>query len=78
MIVGTSAGSAVGSLYAYRVDAFSLQKLAISVNQGDIVDSLIIPSNGFIKGEKLEEFITKVLHFFRPIIFRSKYRESFG
>ena len=59
MIVGTSAGSAVGSLYAYGVDAFSLQKLAISVNQGDIVDPLIIPSNGFIKGEKLEEFINK-------------------
>ena len=59
MIVGTSVGSAVGSLYAYGIDAFSLQKLAISVNQSDIVDSLIIPSNGFIKGEKLEEFINK-------------------
>jgi NTE family protein len=59
MIVGTSAGSAVGSLYAYGIDAFSLQKMAISVNQGDIVDPLVIPSNGFIKGEKLEEFINK-------------------
>ena len=59
MIVGTSVGSAVGSLYAYGIDAFSLQKLAISVNQGDIVDPLVIPSNGFIKGEKLEEFINK-------------------
>jgi NTE family protein len=59
MIVGTSAGSAVGSLYAYGIDAFSLQKLAISVNQGDIVDPLVIPSNGFIRGEKLEEFINK-------------------
>ena len=59
MIVGTSVGSAVGSLYAYGIDAFSLQKIAISVNQGDIVDALVIPSNGFIKGEKLEEFINK-------------------
>jgi NTE family protein len=59
MIVGTSAGSVVGSLYAYGIDAFSLQKLAILVNQGDIVDPLVIPSNGFIKGEKLEEFINK-------------------
>jgi len=59
MIVGTSVGSAVGGLYAYGYDAFSLQKMAISVNQGDIVDPLIIPSNGFIKGEKLEEFINK-------------------
>jgi NTE family protein len=59
MIVGTSMGSAVGCLYAYGIDAFSLQKLAIAVNQGDIIDPLIIPSNGFIKGEKLEEFINK-------------------
>ncbi len=59
MIVGTSVGSLVGSLYSYGMDAFSLQKLAISVNQGDIVDSLLIPSNGFIKGEKLEEFINR-------------------
>jgi NTE family protein len=59
VIVGTSVGSAVGSLYAYGIDAFSLQKLAISVNQGDIVDPLIIPSNGFFKGERLEEFINK-------------------
>ena len=57
MIVGTSVGSAVGSLYAYGMDAFSLQKLAFSVEKGDIIDPLIIPSNGFIKGEKLEEFI---------------------
>ncbi len=57
MIVGTSVGSVVGSLYAYGIDAFSLQKLAISVNQNDIVDPLVIPSNGFVKGEKLEEFI---------------------
>jgi NTE family protein len=54
-------GSAVGSLYAYGIDAFSLQKLAIAVSQGDIVDSVIIPSNGFIKGEKLEEFINKLV-----------------
>ena len=61
MIVGTSVGSVVGSLYAYGIDAFSLQRLAISVNQGDIVDPLVIPSNGFIKGEKLEEFVNKLV-----------------
>ncbi len=59
LIVGTSVGSAVGSLYAYGIDAFSLQKFAFSMNQGDIIDPLVIPSNGFIKGEKLEEFINK-------------------
>jgi len=60
MIVGTSVGSAIGSLYAYGYDAFELQKLSFSIEKGDIVD-LAIPDNGFIKGEKLEEFINKAL-----------------
>ena len=60
MIVGTSVGSAVGSLYAYGYDAFQLQKLSFSIEKGDIVD-LILPENGFIKGEKLEEWVNKTL-----------------
>lgn len=63
LIVGTSVGSAVGSLYAYGMDAFSLQKLAFSVEKGDIIDPLIVPSNGFIKGEKLEDFINKSVNY---------------
>ena len=61
MIIGTSVGSAVGSLYAYGYNAFELQKLSFSIEKGDIVD-LIIPDNGFIKGEKLEEFINRTLN----------------
>jgi NTE family protein len=60
MIVGTSVGSAVGSLYAYGFDAFQLQKMTFAIEKSDIVD-LILPDNGFIKGEKLEEFINKTL-----------------
>ncbi len=60
MIVGTSVGSVVGSLYAYGCDALELQKVSFSIERGDIVD-LAIPDNGFIKGEKLEEFINKSL-----------------
>ncbi len=60
MIVGTSVGSVIGSLYAYGYNAFELQKLSFSIEKGDIVD-LAIPDNGFIKGEKLEEFINKTL-----------------
>jgi len=61
MIIGTSVGSAVGCLYAYGYNAFQLQKISFSIEKGDIVD-LIIPDNGFIKGEKLEEFINKTLN----------------
>lgn len=60
MIVGTSVGSVVGSLYAYGCNAFELQKISFSIEQKDIVD-LAIPDNGFIRGEKLEEFVNKTL-----------------
>jgi NTE family protein len=60
MIVGTSAGSFVGSLYAYGYNAFQLQKMSFSIERGDIID-LTIPDNGFIKGEKLEEYINEKL-----------------
>ena len=63
MVVGTSVGSAVGSLYAYGYDAFQLQRLSFSIQKGDIADFIIpFPTNGFIKGEKLEEFINKTLN----------------
>jgi NTE family protein len=62
MIVGTSVGSVVGCLYAYGYDAFQLQKLSFSVEKADIVD-LVIPENGFIKGEKLEEWVNKTLKY---------------
>ncbi len=55
MIVGTSAGSLVGSLYAYGNNAYQLQKIALSIEKSDIVD-LTIPDNGFIKGDALEKY----------------------
>ncbi len=60
MIVGTSVGSIVGSFYASGYDAFQLQKLSFSVEKGDMID-LVLPENGFIKGEKLGEFVNKTV-----------------
>jgi len=60
MVVGTSAGSFVGSLYAYGFSAFELQKLSFELQKDDIVD-LAIPDNGFVKGEKLEAYINYML-----------------
>lgn len=60
MIVGTSAGSLVGCMYAYGFNAFQLQSLSFPVEKGDIVD-LTVPDNGFIKGEKLESFVNHML-----------------
>jgi NTE family protein len=60
MIVGTSAGSFVGSLYAYGFTAFELQKLSFSLEKNDIID-LTVPDKGFVKGEKIETYINTIL-----------------
>lgn len=60
MIVGTSAGSFAGSLYAYGYSAFDIQKISLSIEKGDIAD-LGIPDNGFLKGERLEDFINRTV-----------------
>lgn len=60
MVVGTSAGSVVGSLYAYGFDAFTLQNLALKIEKNDVID-MTIPNNGFIRGEKLEAFINRTV-----------------
>lgn len=60
MIIGTSAGSFVGSLYAYGFTSFQLQKISFDLQQGDLVD-FSIPDNGFIKGEKLEGYVNRML-----------------
>jgi NTE family protein len=60
MVVGTSAGSFVGSLYAYGFDAFTIQKIAMSLNKSDVAE-LTVPDNGFVKGERLRDFINKQL-----------------
>lgn len=60
LIVGTSIGSVIGSLYAYGYNAFQIQKMSFSIETGDVLD-YTLPDNGFIKGEKLEEFVNKNL-----------------
>jgi len=60
MIIGTSAGSFVGSLYAYGFTSFQLQKMAHSLDKNELID-LTIPDNGFVKGERLEEYVNAMV-----------------
>lgn len=58
MIVGTSAGSLVGSLYASGKSAFELQGIAMKMEAENIIDyDWKIWRGGLIKGEKIENFI---------------------
>lgn len=60
MIIGTSAGSFVGSLYAYGFNAFQIQKISLDIQRGDIAD-YTIPDNGFIKGDLLEDYVNRMI-----------------
>lgn len=56
IVVGTSVGSLVGCLYAYGYNPYDLQMIALGIKKEDVAD-YVIPDNGFIKGEKLENFV---------------------
>lgn len=58
LVVGTSAGSVVGSLYAAGYSGFELQKIAFRLDE-DSVGDLVLPDRGFIKGEALQGFINR-------------------
>jgi NTE family protein len=58
MVVGTSAGSLVGSLYASGKTAFELQGIAMKMEADNVIDyDWKIWKGGLIKGEKIENFI---------------------
>ena len=60
MVVGTSVGSLVGSLYAYGYDAYNLQMIAYALERDDLID-ITLPDNGFVKGEKLENYVNRMV-----------------
>lgn len=61
MVVGTSAGSFVGSLYAGGLDGYALQTIALGLQKKDVAE-MTLPDNGFIKGERLRDFINTRLN----------------
>ncbi len=56
IVVGTSAGSLVGALYAAGYSGFELQKMAFQLDEGSVGD-WTLPDRGFIKGEQLQNFV---------------------
>ena len=65
LVVGTSAGSVVGALYAGGYSGFELQKVAFQLDEASVGD-LVFPDRGFVRGELLQNFINKALQN-RPI-----------
>lgn len=56
IIVGTSAGSVVGALYAAGYSGFVMQQMTMQMDEGQISD-WSMPNRGVIKGDALQDFI---------------------
>jgi NTE family protein len=56
IVVGTSAGSVVGALYASGMSGFDIQKVALGM-QEEMVADWTLPNRGVLKGEALQDFI---------------------
>jgi NTE family protein len=65
VVVGTSAGSVVGALYAAGNTGFQLQKMAMEMDEAQISDwalPLFRKSTGVLKGEALQAYINKLVN----------------
>jgi NTE family protein len=64
LITGTSAGSVVGAMYAAGYNGFTLQKLALEMDEATISDwslPLFSKSSGVLKGEALQSYVNKLV-----------------
>ena len=62
MVLGTSAGSLVGALYAAGNNGFALQKMAMDMEEAAISDwsvPFFSQSTGVLKGEGLQNYVNK-------------------
>jgi len=58
IVVGTSAGAVVASLYASGMSGFDLQKVALEMKE-DMLADWTLPNRGVVKGEALQGFINQ-------------------
>ncbi|WP_418304002.1 patatin-like phospholipase family protein [Pandoraea faecigallinarum] len=62
IVVGTSAGSVVGAMYASGLNGFQLNRLASTMDEASISDwTMPFRSRGMLRGEALQSYVNKVL-----------------
>lgn len=59
-IVGTSAGSLVGALYAQGKSASELRQIALQMKASDVRD-IRLDKKGFFDGQKIEDYVNRLL-----------------
>lgn len=77
IVVGTSAGSLVGALYAAGNDGYALQRLALAMDETAISDwsvPLFARATGVLKGEALQNYVNRTVNN-QPI---EKLKKPFG
>ena len=84
IVIGTSAGSVVGALYASGLNGFQIQELSMTLEEEQVLDgsgfyrcmaeTMISDKRGCIKGQALQDFINKSVGG-RPI---EKLKKTFG
>jgi NTE family protein len=65
IVVGTSAGSLVGALYASGYDGFALNKLALEMDEAEISDwsvPFFSSATGVLKGEALQNYVNRTVN----------------
>lgn len=65
IVVGTSAGSVVGALYAAGNNGFALQRVAMDMDESTISDwaiPLFGKVSGVLKGDALQNYVNKAVH----------------
>lgn len=65
VVVGTSAGSLVGALYAAGYNGFALHKLALQMDEAAISDwsvSFFAKASGVFKGEALQSYVDRTVN----------------
>ncbi|HEX8989101.1 MAG TPA: patatin-like phospholipase family protein [Rhodocyclaceae bacterium] len=60
IVVGTSAGSVVGALYAAGNNGYQLQQAALKMDEAQVSD-WSLPDRGVFKGEALQNFINRAV-----------------
>lgn len=65
LVVGTSAGSVVAAMYAAGNNGYTLQKMALDMDEGTISDwslPFFSKSSGVLKGEALQNYVNKMVN----------------
>ncbi len=60
IVTGASSGAVVAALYAGGRGALELERVALEVEKGDLVDFVLF-GKGWVKGEALQEFVNRMV-----------------